>query len=62
MAELKDEKGRHAQSAELDEPKLKADIASRRRKGMSQEEFEDLWESALPELVSRDEVVSGSSG
>ena len=60
--DLKDEKGRHIRAVELEEPKLKAQGSDRRRKGMSQEEFEDLWQAALPEVVSRDEIVSGSSG
>ncbi|KAI9727343.1 MAG: inner nuclear membrane protein enriched at telomere/subtelomere region [Chrysothrix sp. TS-e1954] len=60
--DLRDEKGRQVRAVELDEPKLKAEVSSRRKKGMSQEDFEDLWQAALPELVSRDEVVSGSSG
>ena len=46
----------------MTETELKKVIGTRRRKGMSNEEFEDLWEGALGEIQSADEVVSGSDG
>ena len=61
--ELVDETtGKLANSPELDATNLKAEVSSMRRKAMNQEEFEDLWRSALPELMSRDEVVVRSDG
>lgn len=41
---------------ELSEEQLKETIAKQRRKKMSPEEFEDLWNSALGDIKSRDEV------
>ncbi|KAI9704554.1 MAG: inner nuclear membrane protein enriched at telomere/subtelomere region [Bogoriella megaspora] len=61
--ELIDENtGKLAGGPELGETQLKAEVSSMRRKGMNQEEFEDLWRSALPEIMGRDEVVQGSEG
>ncbi|KAI6883312.1 hypothetical protein KC355_g21917, partial [Hortaea werneckii] len=37
-------------------------MCTRRRKGMSNEEFEDLWASALGEIQNVEEVVSGTDG
>ena len=54
---LVDEEGKSAPAVELDEASLKKEIAKKRRRGMSDREFEDLWKSALGELVGRDEVV-----
>ena len=41
---------------EVTEEILKDSIAKQRRKGMSSEEFEDLWNSALGDIKGRDEV------
>lgn len=54
---LVDEEGKPAPAVELDEASLKKEIAKKRRRGMSDREFEDLWKSALGELIGRDEVV-----
>lgn len=51
-----------APSAEIKETELKRAIATKRRKGMTNEEFEDLWSSAIGEIVRVEEVVSGSDG
>ncbi|KAK4549000.1 hypothetical protein LTR36_008773 [Oleoguttula mirabilis] len=51
-----------AAKPEVKETALKQTISTRRRKGMSNEEFEDLWSSALGEIQGADEVVSGSDG
>ena len=59
---LVDESGKHIPSVEMDEQELKQEVASKRRKGMSQEEFEDLWKGAVGEILGRDEVVSGVDG
>lgn len=60
--DLVDETGHHVASPEIDEHKLKEEISAKRRKGMSQSEFEDLWISAIPEVMERDEVVSNFDG
>lgn len=56
--ELRDETGKKADSPEIKEESLKARVSSKRRRGMSQDEFEDLWHSAIGELGDRDEIVS----
>ncbi|KAI9661276.1 MAG: inner nuclear membrane protein enriched at telomere/subtelomere region [Bathelium mastoideum] len=61
--ELVDEEtGKHASSPELDATQLKSEVSSMKKKAMNQEEFEDLWRSALPEIMSRDEIVVRSDG
>lgn len=47
---------------ELGEQDLKAQVASKRRRGMSEAEFEELWAGALGEIIGRDEVTSGNDG
>ncbi|KAI9803848.1 MAG: hypothetical protein M1825_001728 [Sarcosagium campestre] len=51
-----------ALGARIDEESLKREVGSKRRKGMSQEEFEELWKGALGEILGREEVVSESDG
>ena len=51
-----------ATSPEVKETVLKDDISKKRRKGMTDEEFEDLWASAIGEISRTDEIVSGSDG
>ncbi|KAF2722367.1 sister chromatid separation protein-like protein [Polychaeton citri CBS 116435] len=51
-----------AAKPEVKEAVLKQAISTKRRKGMSNQEFEDLWASALGEIQNADEVVSGSDG
>lgn len=41
---------------EIPEEALKAEVSKMRRKGMSADEFDDLWRSALGEIIDRDEV------
>ena len=41
---------------EIPEEELKAEVSKMRRKGMSADEFDDLWRSALGEIIDRDEV------
>ncbi|KAH7064828.1 sister chromatid separation protein-like protein [Macrophomina phaseolina] len=60
--DLVDEQGHHLATPEIDEQDLKDEISTKRRKGMSQVEFDDLWASAIPEVVDRDEVVSNVDG
>jgi len=51
-----------AAKSEMKEAELKQAIGTKKRKGMSNEEFEDLWSSALGEIRGADEVVSGADG
>lgn len=57
----KDSKGRDV-SAEIDEQELKKEVGKKRRKGMDEAEFEDLWKGAIGEVTGREEVVSSSDG
>lgn len=52
------EDGKGSKSPEISEPDLKQEVGKKRRKGMSDVEFDDLWKGALGELIGRDEVVS----
>jgi len=51
-----------AASPEIKEAELKQTLSTKRRKGMTNEEFEDLWAIALGEIKNADEVVSGADG
>ena len=57
--ELKSATGKQAMEVEMDDQDLRKVIGQRRRKGMSQQEFEDLWSIALGDVTTRDEVVTG---
>ncbi|SZF03083.1 unnamed protein product [Blumeria hordei] len=58
--ELKDNTGVPETSAEIDAEELKKLMSSKRRKGMSEAEFEDLWAGGLLEVLGRDEISSTS--
>ena len=58
---LKDDKGKEL-PAEIEEQDLKEKVAEKRRRGMGEAEFEDLWKDALGEIVGREEVTSSSDG
>lgn len=60
--ELVDEKGKQIRTPEIAEDQLKATISAQRRRGLSQEEFEDLWRAAIGEITNRDEVTSKADG
>ena len=60
--ELTDEGGKAAPSPEVDEVTLKAKVGQRRRRAMSDEEFEELWRPALGEITAREEITSNSDG
>lgn len=53
---LKDD-GKDA-TPEISEPKLKEEVAKKRRKGLSDSEFDDLWKGAIGEVIDKDEVIS----
>ena len=59
---LTDESGKDAKTVEIDANQLKAEVSQRRRKGMSQREFESLWDGALGEITGREEVSSDTRG
>jgi len=58
---LVDDKGKEVK-VEMPEQELKKEVGKKRRRGMSEQEFEDLWQGALGEIMSRDEVISDSAG
>lgn len=60
--ELVDEAGVLIPSAEIEAEELKKEVSKKRRKGMSEAEFEDLWVGALGEIEGRDEVESSTDG
>lgn len=51
------EDGKEA-SPEIAEPELKEEVARKRRKGLSDLEFDDLWKGAIGEIIEKDEVIS----
>ncbi|KAK5731606.1 inner nuclear membrane protein enriched at telomere/subtelomere region [Elasticomyces elasticus] len=51
-----------ANKADVTEPELKKIISAGKRKSMSDEEFEDLWAAAIPEIQNADEIISGTDG
>lgn len=55
--ELTDD-GKAPKSPEITEPDLKLEIGNKRRKGMSDAEFDDLWKAALGDVAGKDEIVS----
>lgn len=60
--DLTDDAGKSAKTSEIKEDELKEAVSTKRRKGMSQQEFEDLWQAAIGDIAGRDEVVVGSDG
>lgn len=58
---LKDDEGQDV-PAEIDEQDLKREVGKKRRRGMSEAEFEELWKGAIGEIMGREEVVSSSDG
>ncbi|TKA77771.1 hypothetical protein B0A55_04680 [Friedmanniomyces simplex] len=52
----------NAAKAEVKETELKKLISASKRKSMSNEEFEDLWAAAIPEIQNADDVISGTDG
>ncbi|KAH0542925.1 hypothetical protein FGG08_002694 [Glutinoglossum americanum] len=59
---LIDEQGKVATALEVNELDLKREVSKKKRKGMSEAEFEELWGGALGEIMGREEVVSGIDG
>jgi hypothetical protein len=57
-----DAEGHIVESPKVSETELKKELSSMKRRGMSQEEFDDLFQSALGEVVRRDEIVESTDG
>ncbi|TVY37513.1 Inner nuclear membrane protein [Lachnellula subtilissima] len=60
--DLTDEAGSPEPTVEIDAEELKKEVSKKRRKGMGEEEFEELWAGAIGEIKGREEVVSGADG
>lgn len=54
--QLTDEAGFPDSTVGIDVEELKKEVSKKRRKGMSEEEFVDLWAGALGEIEKRDEI------
>ncbi|KAE8377411.1 Man1-Src1p-C-terminal domain-containing protein [Aspergillus bertholletiae] len=50
--------GQGAEGPEISEQDLKQEVGRKRRRGMSDAEFDDLWKGALGEILGREEVIS----
>jgi hypothetical protein len=57
-----DTEGHPVENPQVSEKDLKEGLSSMKRKGMSQEEFDDLFESAIGEVLRRDEIVESTDG
>ena len=53
-----DEQGRKMSSAAICEDELKEAVSKKKRKVVSQTEFEDMWREALGDIMGREETVS----
>jgi hypothetical protein len=60
--DLVDEAGVPEPAPAIDEEALKKTVSQKRRKGMGEDEFEELWASAIGEILARDEVESNVDG
>ncbi|KAJ8061721.1 hypothetical protein OCU04_009521 [Sclerotinia nivalis] len=60
--DLNDEAGAPEPTVEIDAEELKKEVSQKRRKGMGEAEFEELWLGAIGEIKGRDEVVVGADG
>jgi hypothetical protein len=60
--DLKDEQGESLPTPEIEEDVLKQEVSKLKGKKMSEDEFEELWKSAIGEIMARDEVESGIDG
>ena len=48
--------------AEMSERELKKEVSRNKKRGMADEEFEDLWKGAIGEIAGRDEVETSPDG
>lgn len=59
---LTDSVGAPVPTVEIDASDLKAQVSLKRRKGMGEAEFEELWAGAIGEIKAREEVESNTDG
>ncbi|KAI9739112.1 MAG: inner nuclear membrane protein enriched at telomere/subtelomere region [Cirrosporium novae-zelandiae] len=59
---LADKSGKPAPAVEIVEDDLKNEMSRKRRKGMTDDDFNELWKGAIGEIVAKDEVVTSSDG
>ena len=59
---LTDDQGKSVRKPEIDEQDLKQHVAKKRRKGMSNREFEELWKGAVGDMLGMEEVVQSTDG
>lgn len=57
-----DKEGKAVENAEVKVSELKQELSSMKRKGMSQEEFDNLFTDAIGEVMRREEVVENTDG
>lgn len=57
-----DAEGHKIESPEVSEDELKQQMATQKRKGMGDREFNDLFDRAWPEVTVREEVVESTDG
>ncbi|KAK5169158.1 inner nuclear membrane protein enriched at telomere/subtelomere region [Saxophila tyrrhenica] len=66
VEELREQNARYecgdAPTPEVKETVLKRGMSEKRRKGMSNQEWEELWDSAIGEVRNVDEVTQGTDG
>lgn len=60
--ELVDEAGVPEPTVEIDAEDLKKEVSKKRRRGMGEAEFEELWAGAIGEIAGREEVESHVEG
>ncbi|ESZ93408.1 hypothetical protein SBOR_6201 [Sclerotinia borealis F-4128] len=60
--DLVDEAGASQPTVEMDAEELKKEVGQKRRRGMGEAEFEELWLGAIGEIKGRDEVIVGADG
>ena len=56
--ESTDGNGNRIDSAAISESELKDEISKKRKKGMSQSDFDDIWNNAFEEIIGREEVTT----
>jgi hypothetical protein len=52
------EDGKGARSPDISEADLREEVAKKRRRGLSDSEFDELWKGAIGEVIGKDEVIS----
>lgn len=56
--ELRDDAGHRIDSPAIAEDELKESVGSMRRRGMSNEEFDELWKGAIIDVLDREEITT----